>query len=243
MQSISNISSQIQTTFGRSYLFGPYVLPNLVMASRYKWVLLGNPGCITGFYYEKPIACPVIMRLGVVGDGNSELETHQIPQFPVCDSPYIPLVGPGAGLFLSVAVLSGLKKVELCRVANRCTGLMIYYLNALPVVLGQWHTSYNSQQACLYDDNGPSTVSKVYFRTSRSRDHNVVTDISFSADKSKDCDYRDFSTEKVRAAPADVTYANYQPIAWWFSKLDDVICNWEGNNCTVPKDSIMKIRS
>lgn len=208
MQFITNISSQIQTTLGRSCLFGPYVLPQLVMANRYKWILLGNRGCITGFYYEMPIARPAIMRLGVIGDGNSELKTYQTPQFPACDSPYLPLVGPDAGLFLSIAVLSGLKKVELCRVANRCTGVMISYLKALPVVLGQWHTSLPSQQTCIYDSNGPSIVSEIYFRTSKSGDHQVVTDISFSVDNSKDCDYQAFTTEKVTTDLAIVSFAN-----------------------------------
>jgi hypothetical protein len=159
------------------------------MTNRYKWILLKNRGCITGFYYEKPIARPVTMRLGVIGDGNSELITHQTPQFPACDSPYLPSVGPDAGLFLSIAVLSGLKKVELCRVANRCTGVMITYLKALPLVLGQWHTSLLSQQTCIYDSNRPSTPSEIYFKISKSGDHQVVTDISFSVDRSKDCDY------------------------------------------------------
>ena len=208
MQFITNISWQIQTTLGRSCSFGPFVLPHLVRANRYKWILLRNRGCVTGFYYEKPIALPVIMRLGVIADGNSELKAHQSLQFPACDSPYLPLVGPGAGLFLSIAVLSDLKKVELCRVANRCTGVMISYLKALPVVLGQWHTSLPSQQTCIYDSNRLSTVSEIYFRISKCGEHQVVTDISFSVDKSKDCGYQAFSTEKVRSELADVSFAN-----------------------------------
>ena len=213
------------------------------MANRHKWILLRNWGCIAGFYYEKPIAHPVIMRLGVIGDGNSDLKTHQIPQFPVCDSPYLPLVGLGAGLFLSVAVLDGLKRVELCRVANRCTRVMIHYLKALPVVLGQWHTSLPSQQTCIYDSNKPSVVSEIYFRTSNSGDHQIVTDISFSVNKSKDCDYQAFITEKVSSELPLVLFANrnYQPIAWWFSKLDDVISYWEGENSTILDESIMKL--
>ena len=201
-------SSQIQTTLGRSCLFGPYVLPQLVIANRYKWILLKNWGCITGFYYEKPTARPVIMRLGVTADENSESKAHQNPQFHACDSPYLPSVGPDAGLFLSIALLSSLKKVELCRVANRCIGVLINHLKAPPVVLGQWQTSLGSQQTCIYDSNRPSIVSIIYFRTSKSGDHQVVTDISFSVDKSKDCDYQAFSTEKVRSELADVSFAN-----------------------------------
>jgi hypothetical protein len=168
---ITNIFLQVQTTLERSCLFRPYVLPKLVIANRYKWILLGNQGYITGFYYEKPIARPVIIRFGVIRDGNSELKTHQTPQFPAYDSPYLLLVGPDAGLFLSIAVLSGLKKVELCRVANCCTKVIINYFRALPVVLRQWYTSFLLQQTYIYNSNRPSIVSEIYFRTLKSEDH------------------------------------------------------------------------
>jgi hypothetical protein len=118
-------------------LFRPYVLPKLVIANRYKWILLRNQGCIIGFYYKKLIACPVIMRFGVIKDENSELKTHQTLQFPVYNNPYFLLVGPDTGLFLSIAVLSDLKKVKLCRVVNCCTRVMISYFKALPIVLKQ----------------------------------------------------------------------------------------------------------
>jgi hypothetical protein len=155
-----------------------------------------------------PIARPTIMRLGVIGNGNSELKTQQTPHFPICDSPYLPLVGPDAGLFLSITVLSGLRKVELCQVANRCTGVIISYLEALPVVLGQWHTSLPLQKTCIYNSNGPNIISEIYFRTSKSRDYQVVTNISFLVDKSKDCDYQAFTIEKVMTGLAIVSFAN-----------------------------------
>jgi hypothetical protein len=168
------------------------------MGNRYKWILLDKPGFITGFYFEKPIASPVIMRLGVTRDRNSGSKGHPNLQYPACDAPYLPLVGPNAGLFLSVAVLSGLRKVELCRLGSRCTGVRIHYLRAPPVVLGQWHTSYPSQHTSIYNGNGRNAC-RIYFKILKSDDHQVVTDVSFSADKSDDHNCRCFSSEKVRS--------------------------------------------
>ena len=73
------------------------------------------------------------MRLGVIGDVTLPTATPLTAQYSLCEIP--PIAGPNAGLFLSIAVLSGLKKVDLCRVSNRCIGIMIYYLNGLVVVL------------------------------------------------------------------------------------------------------------
>ena len=141
------------------------------MANKYKWIPIKNQGYVTGFYYEKPIAGPEIMRLGVIGDSNSKSITHLNLQYPVCHHPYLPSVGPNTGLFLSVAILSSLQRVELCRVANRCTRVMIHYLKGLPVVLRQWHTSCPLQRTCIYDSHRPNIASKIYFRTLKSRDH------------------------------------------------------------------------
>ncbi|KAF4625123.1 hypothetical protein G7Y89_g13046 [Cudoniella acicularis] len=82
---------EIQTTLGRIHSFGPYILPQLVMRNRYKWILLDRPGSIAGFYFEKPMASPVIMRLGVGRDGSSESREPRKLQYLACDAPYLPL--------------------------------------------------------------------------------------------------------------------------------------------------------
>jgi hypothetical protein len=75
------------------------------------------------------------MRLGVTSNSFSLKTTPLTPQYRVCG---IPLIGSiGAGLFLSTAHLSDLEKVDLCRVSNRCIGIMIHYISGLTVVLGQ----------------------------------------------------------------------------------------------------------
>ena len=186
------------------YSFGPYILPQLVMSNMYKWILLDKPGIITGFYFEKPIASPLIIRLGVTSDRNLGSKRHLNLIYCACNAPYLPLVGPNAGLFLSVAILSDLRKVELCQVGNRCTGVRIHYFYAPPVVLGQWHTSYLSQHTSIYNGNTDNAYT-IYFKTSKSGHHQVVTDVSFSADKSDDGDYRCFNLAKVRSKPGYIS--------------------------------------
>ncbi|KAH6718638.1 hypothetical protein BKA61DRAFT_431482, partial [Leptodontidium sp. MPI-SDFR-AT-0119] len=71
------------------------------------------------------------------------------PQYIACNMPPNPSAGADAGLYLSFASLSGLKEVRLCRLGNRCTGIMIHYLHSPPVVLGQWHTSCLSRHKSI----------------------------------------------------------------------------------------------
>ena len=163
--------------------------------NKYKWALFDKPGSITGFYFEKPVDSLVIMRLGVTRDGNCKSRESPNLQYLVCDAPYLPSVGPNAGLFLSVAALLTLRKVELCRLGSRCTGMRIHYLRAPPVVLGQWHTS-PPYHTYIYSKG--LNACEIYFRMAKSGGHQVVTDISFSADKSDDRNRRCFSTAKVR---------------------------------------------
>jgi len=72
------------------------------------------------------------MRLGATGDGTPTTTTPLTPQFRICEIP--PIAGPNARLFLLVAILSGLEKVDLCRVSNRCIGILIHYINGLVAV-------------------------------------------------------------------------------------------------------------
>jgi hypothetical protein len=195
---IPNQFSQIQTTFGRIHTFGPYILPHQVMNDKYKWILLDQPGSITGFYFEWPKSA-VIMRIGVTRESNSVGTGSPNLKFTACDAPRLARVGPNAGLFMSVADLSNLRKVEICRVGIRCTGLKLYYLQTPTAVLGQWHTTTSdfSQHVSIFNSNGPNTTG-IRFKFSKSADHQVVTDINFGPDTGDDCNSSYFRLGEVR---------------------------------------------
>ena len=81
------------------------------------------------------------MRIGVHGDETSSILNPLKPRY-LFHGGSIPKIGtPKSGLFLSVASLNGLKKVDLCCVGNRCTGLLIHYVKGPTVPLGQWRRS------------------------------------------------------------------------------------------------------
>jgi hypothetical protein len=165
----------------------------------YEWILLDTRGYIAGLYYETP-GIPIITRLGVTGDGLvlSEMPPNVVPQYLECDAPELSTGGPGTRLFLSVANCSDLKRVEVCRVGNRCSGMLIHYFTAIPVVLGQWHT-HHSKHDCIFQSSGPGidNPSAFYFKTSTSGDHDIITDISFSPYMSEDGPYHALSLNKV----------------------------------------------
>ncbi|KAH9208844.1 hypothetical protein DL95DRAFT_32875 [Leptodontidium sp. 2 PMI_412] len=218
----------IETTRGRLHTFGSYILPSMVISNGFKWILLQHEGYIAGLYYENVKSGMTIMRLGVIGDGTAPGATPLQPQYHNCGFPSPPIGAPNAGLFLSFAVLHGLERVDVCRVKNRCTGLMIHYLSGRTSVLGQWHASCAPQSSCIYDSHGPA-ITNIYFEMSRCKDRQIVTAVSFApstAEATSDSEYRVFSVG--------------EHIAWWFSERYDEILRWTGELQDIPKESTMK---
>lgn len=170
------------------------------MDNEYKWILLKTKGYVTGFYYENLTSGTTVMRLGVTSDGISGTATPRAPQYHACDIPLPPIAGPNAGLFLSVAVLHDLEKVDLCRTSTRCTGILIHYVDGRSVALGQWRNLDVSQHSCIYNNSTTSTLD-LYFKMARSGSHKIVTDIRFSEHTSEavpDAEYQVFGMGTVK---------------------------------------------
>lgn len=208
---------QIQTTFGRHFCSTPQIRPKTLSASIYKWCRLRTNGYIVGFYHNSPIPSDTpIHKIGAVGDGNTIIEEPLLPQYIECEIPEPTTAGRRPRLTHSVATLTDLKKVDVCRVGNRCTGLLINYYEAPPVVLGQWHTSQPSQHGCIFESSGRglNTPTHVYFQTLHIEGTRkpkkgwqiedypgtaVVTDIRFSQLESNDGLYQSLSVHEVRS--------------------------------------------
>ncbi len=190
------------------------------------------------------------MRLGVIGDDIPLKTTPLTPQYRVCRIP--PIGSIGAGLFLSTAVLSGLEKVDLCRVSNRCIGILIHYLSGLTVVLGQWRTAGGLQYSCIYKSDNktdPTSITNIYFRITRSGRHTIVTDVSFLEDLSgvavPNSKYQVYREGEVRLSHLDicnlltVLWGFWQCITWWFSQFYDVVVPWMGLTQDIPGECKM----
>jgi hypothetical protein len=152
---------------------------------------------VSGFYYENSRSIS-ITSLGIVNDSLPQMVSASTPQYH--DSPRWPPIATPTHLFLSIAVLSGLKTVYLCRVGNRCTGILIHYTTGPAVVLGQWHSTYISEHSCIYNGDGP-TITNIYFRMSKSQRFQIVTDIGFSLDLDKavqDSNFQVFNIQTCR---------------------------------------------
>jgi hypothetical protein len=113
------------------------------------------------------------MRLGVVSDDTAQLAIPMLPQYANWDFPSPPIAGPNAGLFLSLAVLSDIKRADVCSVDGRCTGLLIYYLK------GRSDVFYVPHGTRAFDIN-VLRADVIYFVTKKYRCHQIVTDISFT---------------------------------------------------------------
>jgi hypothetical protein len=123
------------------------------------------------------------MRLGVTGDGIPPKTIPLTPQYLLCRVPRISVYG--MDLFPTVAHLSNLERVDLCRDSNHCTGILIHYTDGLAAVLGQWRIADNLQYSCIYErDKTHLSITNIYFRIAKSKWSDIVTDISFSEDRS-----------------------------------------------------------
>jgi hypothetical protein len=137
------------------------------------------------------------MTFGVTSERNSGSKGPLKLQSPACHAPFLPSVGPNAGLF-STAILGGLEEnVELYRLGSRCAGVRIHYLGVQPVALGQWHTSICNSGKGLH-------ARRICFKIAKSAGHQVVTDVSFSADDCDVRDYRCFNLGKVRSKLSNI---------------------------------------
>ena len=85
---------------------------------------------------------------------------------------------------MSVASLSGLEKVDLCCVENRCIGILIHYMNGLSEVLGQWRVQGVARSSCIYNIN-MKNITYIYFTIIRFGDYKIVTNIRLLNDMSK----------------------------------------------------------
>lgn len=155
---------------------------------QYIWILLKSKGHVSGLYYEDPGSRKIITKLGISDDGISPKATLLNPQY-YCACVIPGIAGPNVGLFLTVATLSDIRKVDLCRIGSRCTGILIHYHTGLKAVLGQWHANGFSKKSCIYD--GSRSFTKICFRMVASKRHKMdfgkmVSDISFSEDNSED---------------------------------------------------------
>lgn len=194
----------------------------------YRWVRLHGRGCITGLYYEIPSGeTPIISQFGITDDGESASRGVQILHHAKCAPPDIRALEPSTKLFLSVAGLRNLKRAEICRVDNRCTGRLLHYFNTPPEVLGQWYT-HHLQPECISESGwaGIKNPSRFYFKTFKNRDHQHVSDVSFLP-------------YQIEDGPYHILHVD-EHIAWWFSELDDVICHWNGGYVPVPQENLME---
>lgn len=87
----------------------------------------------------------------------------------------------------------------MCKVLERCTGLLISYQSGGDIVLGQWFTFGSAQLTRIYDSNA-GTIDSIYFRLEKSGRHKIATGIAFSREdfgNEQDLEYYVILADKV----------------------------------------------
>jgi hypothetical protein len=209
------------------------------MDGRYIWVLLQHSGLISGIYYESPNSALPIGNLGVTGDQSIVRAAPLIPKYlNYPDSN--PIGCPSDGVFLSSAVLHDVRKIDVCRINARCTGMLLRYLNGVCVFLGQWAISLASKRFCIYKIEDEASISSLYFKMSRCGSQKIVTGISpirSALEKKKKDGDQVFKVERVffSRSKGEKLLMLVQHIAWWFSCQYDKIMCWEAVQLDIPE--------
>jgi hypothetical protein len=161
--------------------FGAYVVPGEVENRHVSpWILLKHY-LPSGFYYTK--LGQQITGFGICGERPPLAPEYLKPQHFISLAPSSPSSMKFAGLYLSVASLLKLERVDVCRGGprdSRCTGILLHYQSGKSVALGQWYTD-DASHSCIYDNKGPK-MSKVCFTMSnagRPSDRPFVKNVRF----------------------------------------------------------------
>ncbi|KAF7908443.1 uncharacterized protein EAF01_004198 [Botrytis porri] len=196
----------IQTTHGRTCHLGPYVPHDEYKF--YQWHRLTSHGETTGIYVEN--SDWTLRNFNIISDRN-EVEPmqpilhYETPkQRPHIYFPQNSRYGD-YDLYFSSAKFSQMKRVTLCRINERCMGILINYLDKPPVVLGQCHPP----------------PSKIMFRSARfeNSEEGFVVDVSFTQEElPADNDTND----QIQA----FDLALDEHIVWWFTNSTDLISLW-----------------
>lgn len=144
------------------------------------WILLhhSDPYC---FYYTR--FNDQITGFGICGESTPSKLGARKPQHFVTSTPSPPSKMVFSGLFLSVASLSKLERVDVCRRGCRCTGILIHYISGKCVALGQWHTD-NASSSRILDSRWPGR-SKICFtmsKSGRASQRPYIKDVCFLAE-------------------------------------------------------------
>ena len=134
---------QIQTTSSRRHHFGPYLSPEWVEDDSfdpYWWIRLESKGYLKGMYYEQPIYNPYFRSIGVVEDSAPLRVPALMPSYHNWPNSRCPrwIGTPDKDLYLSTAYLDPLECITVCKVGERCIGMMICFSATKVSVLGQW---------------------------------------------------------------------------------------------------------
>ena len=205
---------QIQTTFSCRHHFGPYLSPEWIEEDAfdpYWWIRLENKGHIKGLFYEQPIHNPYFRSIGIIDDPTPLRVPALMPQYHNWPNSRCPrwIGTPDKDLYISTAYLDPLEEITVCKVGERCTGMMIRFSVSRITVLGQWQQECRSQHVCIFSSPTPKNINlwfqmKRYYprenSTATTISH-IVTDIGVSEDGRVEMlsgrDYRAFSPGEV----------------------------------------------
>ena len=128
-----------------------------------RWILLHHDSP-SGFYYTR--LNRQITGFGISGEVSPSRPDALKPKQYVTSTPSPPSTMIFSGLFLSVASLSKIQRVDLCRCGSRCTGILITYTSGKSVALGQY--THDASHSRILLDGGPHGFSKICFTMSKS---------------------------------------------------------------------------
>ncbi|KAF7925980.1 hypothetical protein BELL_0346g00080 [Botrytis elliptica] len=205
----------IQTTHGRTCHLGPYIPHDEYRF--YEWYRLTFEGQITGICVQN--SDWTLKNFNIISDGNEVEPVQPLLHYETPRQRPPKYQYSNLGLYFSSGKFSQMKRVTLCRINERCAGILIHYLYKPPVVLGQWYKPEVSIHQIIYDRSHPPP-SRIMFRSARfeNSEEGFVVDVSFTQEEFSPVDTND------QVQVFDLALEEH--IAWWFTDSTDLISLW-----------------
>ncbi|KAI9749022.1 MAG: hypothetical protein M1835_001660, partial [Candelina submexicana] len=172
----------VKTNKSRSCYFGPAVDPSHWM---FKLLVSPSSGRVSGLYYDVLKA-----RQGMISSIGFTCHSMKPPKPDIHDHPepllmkytYPRYSGFSLSIFRSEARLRNVRIIEMCHFGDRCTGLLIHYMDRTARVLGQWFESSEASHKVLFDSTQHGLFRKLQFRMTGRDKNGLVQDVILNDD-------------------------------------------------------------
>lgn len=152
----------------RSCVFGPCLPQSIIQNNHYAWVpLTKSSNDVLGIFYDTLAVrrCNRVTNIGVSQDIKPHSSVRALPRIPA--PPRRPRINQdcNTGIYYSNGKVDEVKRLRICQIGLRYTGMLIDHCDGSVEVLGQWSCRSSSISEIYNEQDG--VLSNITFQLSK----------------------------------------------------------------------------